>query len=120
MSHRPLNVPAFAPSRSVLLATSFAACGVLLLILLAALIGCTQFGSAVDPVGGKVIGKNDPNTIECDCTCDSAPSSDETFITVTGVKPGGTEISSDDASRDKNQLATVLESTQLDLGTTGN
>ena len=121
MLHRPLNVPAFAPSRSALLATSFAACGVLLLILLAALIGCTSFGPAeVEPMGGKVVDKNDPNTIECDCTCDSAPSSDETFITVTEVKPGGTEISSDDASRDKNQLATVLESTQLDLGTTGN
>ena len=111
MLHRSLNGPAFAPSRSVLLATSFAACGVLLLILLAGLIGCTSFSAAVDPVGGTVIGKNDPNAFECVCDCEAAaPFADETLIT----------DASDDASRLKNQTVTVLKSGSLDLGTIGN
>ena len=113
MSHRPLIVHPFAPSRSVLLATSFAACGVLLLVLFAGLMGCTPFGSTIDPVGGKVVPPpgNALNAFECVCDCEAATAfADETLVT----------DASDDASRHKNQTATVLDGSSLDLGTIGN
>ena len=67
MSHRPLIVPAFAPSRSVLLAGSFGACGVLLLVLFAVLMGCAPFETSLpDPEP-----QNRPNSVLCECECEN-------------------------------------------------
>lgn len=65
MSPRPLIVPTIAPSRAIMLPASFAACGVMLLILFVVLIGCASFGAGPDQVD------NPPkNAVLCECTCD--------------------------------------------------
>ena len=120
MLHRPLNVPAFAP-------LPISVVGHILRRLRSAaphplggphrvyVVRCGR----VDPVDGKVIGKNDPNAFEL-LPIDAAPSTDETLITVTEVKPGGTETRRTMHRATRIRLATVLESGPLDLGTIGN
>jgi len=92
MSHRPLIVPAFAPSRSVLVA-SFAACGVLLLGLFVILMGCTPFTSSPD-FQSKKAEPHDLNAILCECSCDGffdpVPPSE---VTIGRSEDDGTQVS---------------------------
>ena len=109
MSPRPPIVPTIAPARAITLPASFAACGVLVLILFVALVGCGQFLSLDDTITPNV-----RNAVLCSCECDGIVEvavPDENFI-----KAGADGSSADDVTQTPAQPTAVSNVPVLTLG----
>jgi HYR domain-containing protein len=105
MLPRPPIVPTLAPARAILLPASFAACGVLLLILYVGLVGCGQLLTIPPDVT-----PNDHNAVLCSCECESPI--DPTAVPAQNLIRAG----SDDAVQALNQAVAVTNGTSLTLG----
>ena len=99
MSSRSPIVPAIAPRRVLALPASFTASGGLLALLLVVLVGCSSFGTNVNPAD-----KVEPpvrNAILCNCECDGI---------VVGAAPSANSIrvGADDATQTPAEATAVL------------
>ena len=116
----PPFVPILAPSRSILLPASFAGCGVLLLLLVLSIMGCTTFHAAepdemirVDSPNPETRGPNDHNAVLCECTC-------EAFVEdVPPPSPNRIKVKEDDGTQ-VGAGNLVLDQAVLQLGANNN
>ena len=97
--------PALASSRSIMLPASFAACGLLLFVLLVSLVGCG--GEPFRP-GGQG-DRTGPQPIRCSCWCEYShdPAAPSQILIAAGE---------DDAVQGSMQATAVLTANQLELG----
>jgi hypothetical protein len=103
----PPIVPALASARSIMLPASFAACGLLLVLLLLGLEGCFLMVDLDDYIIAKSFVNN---AVLCSCDCDS-PIDPTAAPSRNPIKVG-----SDDAVQGSTQTAPVLTGMALDLG----